>query len=590
MQASSYNAGVTAPATLTPEALQNRANALGLSFPNDLPVSARWQEIAQALLAHQVLILCGETGSGKTTQLPKIALACGYGSKGKSIGHTQPRRLAAVSVARRIAQEIKSECGRMPGARVGYKIRFNDQSRPGVPIKLLTDGMLLAETQADPRLEAYDLIIIDEAHERSLNIDFLLGYMHNLLTQRPKLKLIITSATLDAEKFSKHFFNAPILEVSGRLYPVEMRYQPPERDDDDLIDRVVTGIAAALAEPMGTGPADVLVFLPGEREIRATSEALADRLRPVAGHGRRQSVEVLPLFSRLTQADQDRIFRPAEGRRVVLSTNLAETSITVPGIRYVVDAGLARVKRYRYKGKVEQLQIEPVSQAQAQQRAGRAGRLSEGVCIRLYSEEDFLSRPVHADPEIHRSSLASVILQMKALHLPAIEVFPFVDPPSKKAIADGMALLNELGALDSTGALTEIGRDIAALPLDPKLARMLVAARQRGCLKEMAVLVAALSVQDPRDRPLAEQQAADTAHKKFADEKSEFISWLRLWDWIEAAFAEKLSRRKLDQALRAQFLSPLRVREWRELHQQVVSWITEKNWRCNERPADYASL
>ncbi|MFZ9813450.1 MAG: DEAD/DEAH box helicase, partial [Burkholderiaceae bacterium] len=343
MQASSYNAGVTAPATLTPEALQNRANALGLSFPNDLPVSARWQEIAQALLAHQVLILCGETGSGKTTQLPKIALACGYGSKGKSIGHTQPRRLAAVSVARRIAQEIKSECGRMPGARVGYKIRFNDQSRPGVPIKLLTDGMLLAETQADPRLEAYDLIIIDEAHERSLNIDFLLGYMHNLLTQRPKLKLIITSATLDAEKFSKHFFNAPILEVSGRLYPVEMRYQPPERDDDDLIDRVVTGIAAALAEPMGTGPADVLVFLPGEREIRATSEALADRLRPVAGHGRRQSVEVLPLFSRLTQADQDRIFRPAEGRRVVLSTNLAETSITVPGIRYVVDAGLARV-------------------------------------------------------------------------------------------------------------------------------------------------------------------------------------------------------------------------------------------------------
>jgi len=590
MQASSYNAGVTAPATLTPEALQNRATALGLDFPDDLPVSARWQEIAQALLAHQVLILCGETGSGKTTQLPKIALACGFGAKGKSIGHTQPRRLAAVSVARRIAQEIQSDCGRMPGARVGYKIRFNDQARPGVPIKLLTDGMLLAETQTDPRLEAYDLIIIDEAHERSLNIDFLLGYLHNLLSQRPRLKLIITSATLDAEKFSRHFFNAPILEVSGRLYPVAIRYQPPEKDDDDLIDRVVTGITAALAEPVGMGPADVLVFLPGEREIRATADALADRLRPVSGHGRRQSVEALPLFSRLTQADQDRIFRPAEGRRVVLSTNLAETSITVPGIRYVVDAGLARVKRYRYKGKVEQLQIEPVSQAQAQQRAGRAGRLSEGICIRLYSEEDFHSRPVHADPEIHRSSLASVILQMKALRLPAIEVFPFVDPPSKKAIADGMALLNELGAIDSAGGLTEIGRDIAALPLDPKLARMLVAARQSGCLKEMAVLVAALSVQDPRDRPLAEQQAADAAHKKFADEKSEFLSWLRLWDWIEAAFAEKLSRRKLDQALRVQFLSPLRVREWRELHQQVVSWITEKNWRFNERPTDYASL
>lgn len=554
-------------------------------FDESLPVSAHWVEIAQALVQHRVLIVCGETGSGKTTQLPKIALAAGRAAKGRSIAHTQPRRIAATSVARRIAQELNTACGPEPEAQVGFKIRFSDQSRRGQPIVLMTDGLLLAESQADPQLRRYDTIIIDEAHERSLNIDFLLGYLKQLLDTRPDLKVVITSATLDAEKFARHFGTAsqpaPIFEVSGRLYPVEMRWRPATDDGQDLVDRVVSATEEGLALAKGGDCSDVLVFLPGEREIRAVADALTPRLK---------NTDILPLFARLAQGDQNRIFRSTGRQRVVLATNIAETSLTVPGIRVVVDTGLARVKRYRIKGKVEQLQIEPVSQAQANQRAGRAGRLAPGVCIRLFSEEDFRARPEHPDPEIHRSSLASVILRMKALGLSEVEQFPFVDPPSRRAIADGLALLRELQALDAQSALTAIGQDLADLPLDPRLARMLVASKSMGCLREMVVLVSALSCQDPRERPQDQQQAADAAHKRFADERSEFKSWVRLWDWTLQAFEEKASNRKLDQVLRAQFLSPLRVREWRDLHRQVQDWVLSRGWRENQQPADDARL
>jgi len=554
---------------------------MGIGFDESLPVSGHWVEIAQALIEHPVLIVCGETGSGKTTQLPKIALAAGRAARGRSIAHTQPRRIAATSVARRIAQELKSECGPQPGAAVGYKIRFSDQSRRGQPIVLMTDGLLLAESQADPLLRRYDTIIIDEAHERSLNIDFLLGYLKQLLSRRPELRVVITSATLDAQKFSQHFsvggHAAPIFEVSGRLYPVETRWRPAASDRDDLVERVVSAVEEGLSLARGGDCADLLVFLPGEREIRAVADALVPVLR---------QVDVLPLFARLAQGDQNRIFRPTGRQRVVLSTNMAETSLTVPGIKVVIDTGLARVKRYRIKGKVEQLQIEPISQAQANQRAGRAGRLAPGICIRLFSQDDFLARPEHPDPEIHRSSLASVILRMKALGLSEIEQFPFVDPPSRRAIADGLSLLRELEALDDQLALTEIGKDLAELPLDPRLARMLVAAKGGGCLREMIILVSALSCQDPRERPQDQQQAADAAHKRFAHERSEFKSWVQLWDWIQVAFEEKASNRKLDQTLRSQFLSPLRVREWRDLHRQVHDWVLAQGWRENEQPAD----
>ena len=572
-------------AHLSPEDLRRAAADRGIVFDQNLPVSAHWVEIAQALAQHRVLIVCGETGSGKTTQLPKIALAAGRAAKGKSIAHTQPRRIAATSVARRIAQELKTSCGPQADADVGYRIRFSDQSRRGQPIVLMTDGLLLAESQADPLLRRYDTIIIDEAHERSLNIDFLLGYLRQLLQRRPELRVVITSATLDADKFSKHFSignqPAPIFEVSGRLYPVETLWRPASDDRQDLIERVVAGVEEGLRLARGGDCSDLLVFLPGEREIRAVADALVPVVR---------NVDILPLFARLAQGDQNRIFKPTGRQRVVLSTNIAETSLTVPGIRVVIDTGLARVKRYRIKGKVEQLQIEPISQAQANQRAGRAGRLAPGICIRLFSEDDFKARPEHPDPEIHRSSLASVILRMKALGLSDIEQFPFVDPPSRRAIADGLSLLRELQAIDDQGALTDIGRDLAELPLDPRLARMLVAAKSMACLKEMMVLVSALSCQDPRERPLDQQQAADAAHKRFADERSEFRSWIRLWDWIQEAFEVKLSNRKLDQSLRSDFLSPLRVREWRDLHRQVHDWVLARGWRENEQPADELRL
>jgi len=581
-------------------------------FAEELPVNARRDEIAALVHKHQVVIVCGETGSGKTTQLPKICLALGRGIGGL-IGHTQPRRLAARSVAARLAQELNTSVGQ----GVGVKIRFHDRTSPASWVKLMTDGILLAETQTDPYLNAYDTIIIDEAHERSLNIDFLLGYLRQLLPKRPDLKVIITSATIDAERFANHFAQAgkpaPVIEVSGRLYPVEVRYRPvaPEpaaatrpgdarggardgaRDgarpggresresresERDLYDAIVDGVD----EVARLGPGDVLVFLPGEREIREAAEALRKHHPP--------ATEILPLFSRLSAADQDRIFKPHGARRIVLATNVAETSLTVPGIRYVVDTGLARVKRYSYRNKVEQLQIERVAQAAARQRAGRCGRVAAGVCIRLYDEADFNARAPFTDPEILRASLAGVILRMKALKLGAVEDFPFIEPPPPKAIADGYALLQELGALDEDNALTPVGHGLAKLPLDPRIARMIVAARDYGCLREGLIIAAALSVQDPRERPLEKQQAADEKHKRFADEKSEFLSWLKLWDWFAHEVEHKKSNRKLDDACRDNFLSPLRLREWRDTHSQLHAMVTEQGWKENQLPATYEAL
>jgi len=572
-----------------------------ITFPEDLPVSGRRAEIAEALTRHQVVIVSGETGSGKTTQLPKICLELGRGQKGL-IGHTQPRRIAASSTAKRIAVELGSPLGE----HVGYKVRFNDTLSKGASVKLMTDGILLAETQTDPLLKAYDTIIIDEAHERSLNIDFLLGYLKQILPRRPDLKVIITSATIDAERFARHFTQegkppVPVIEVSGRLYAVEVRYRPVERDQvvapgaqqgadakgartaaardkRDLMEAIVDGVD----EVCRIGSGDVLVFLPGEREIRDAAEALRKHHPP--------HVEILPLFARLSVEEQDRVFRTTNARRIVLATNVAETSLTVPGIRYVVDAGLARVKRYSYRNKVEQLQIEPVAQSAANQRAGRCGRVADGVCIRLYDEQDFLQRPKFTDPEILRSSLASVILRMKSLHLTDVESFPFIEPPLGRAIADGYQLLQELGAVDDDNALTPLGRKLAKLPLDPRVGRMILAAQEYHCLTEVLIVASALSVQDPRDRPVEHQQAADEAHKKFADEKSEFLSYLKIWKWFENAIEHKKSNRQLMDSCRATFLNQLRLREWRDVHSQLLTIVKEQGWRTNELPATYDQL
>ncbi|MDB5768604.1 MAG: hrpA, partial [Collimonas fungivorans] len=572
-------------------------------FPEELPVSGKRGEISAAIAANQVVIVCGETGSGKTTQLPKICLELGRGQAGL-IGHTQPRRIAASSTAKRIAQELNSPLGE----HVGYKVRFNDTLTKGAWIKLMTDGILLAETQTDPLLRQYDTIIIDEAHERSLNIDFLLGYLKQLLPKRPDLKIIITSATIDADRFARHFGTAdkpaPVIEVSGRLYAVEVRYRPVDnadrsglnpaaaaakpnapqnaaqrdREQRDLMDAVVD----AVDELARIGSGDVLVFLPGEREIRDTAEALRKH-HPA-------HVEILPLFARLSAQEQERVFKPSNARRIVLATNVAETSLTVPGIRYVVDAGLARVKRYSYRNKVEQLQIEPIAQSAANQRAGRCGRVAAGVCIRLYEEQDYLQRPKFTEPEIMRSSLASVILRMKSLHLTDVETFPFIEPPPGRAIADGYQLLQELGAVDDNNQLTKTGRQLAKLPLDPRVGRMILAALDNVCLSEMLVIAAALSVQDPRDRPLEAQGAADQAHKKFADEKSEFLSYLKIWKWFEDAIEHKKTNRQLMDNCRANFLSQLRLREWRDVHSQLLTIVREQGWRLNEAPATYEQL
>jgi len=577
-----------------------------VTFPEALPVSGRREEIARAIASNQVVIVSGETGSGKTTQLPKICLALGRGRGAGGtglIGHTQPRRIAASATARRIADELGTPFGEV----VGYKVRFTDNLAPGASVKLMTDGILLAETQTDPLLNAYDTLIIDEAHERSLNIDFLLGYLKEILPKRPDLKLIVTSATIDADRFARHFGSddepAPVIEVSGRLYPVEVRYRPvmedspavkaaqgttgrergerpkSQRDTDrDLMEAIVDAVDELCRE----GSGDVLVFLPGEREIRDAAEALRKHHPP--------HTEILPLFARLSAQEQERVFRPSNARRIVLATNVAETSLTVPGIRYVVDTGLARVKRYSYRNKVEQLQIEPISQAAANQRAGRCGRLADGICIRLYEEADFVARPRFSDPEILRSSLAAVILRMKSLHLTGIETFPFIEPPPGRAIADGYQLLNELGAVDDDNALTPLGRELARLPLDPRVGRMILGARDEQALREVLIIASALSVQDPRDRPIDAQEQADQAHRRFADERSEFLQWLKIWAWFEDAVAHRKSNRQLVDACRANFLSHLRLREWRDVHSQLLTVVREHGWRINDADATYEQI
>ena len=565
-----------------------------IEFPESLPVSARRDEIARAFAAHQVLIVCGETGSGKTTQLPKIALQLGrgVGAGGRGlIGHTQPRRIAASSVAKRIAQELNTPLGEV----VGYKVRFQDRLQPGASVKLMTDGILLAETQSDPLLHAYDTLIVDEAHERSLNIDFLLGHLKQILPRRPELKLIVTSATIDAERFAGHFAGAqgpaPVIQVSGRLYPVQIRWRPFEDSRQYGLDEA---IADAIDELWRDGgPGDVLVFLPGEREIRDAADHLRQHF--ARQHRGGPLPEVLPLFARLSQAEQDRVFEAGNGRRIVLATNVAETSLTVPGIRYVVDSGLARVKRYSYRSKVEQLQIEPIAQAAADQRAGRCGRVADGICIRLYDEAGFAARPRFTDPEILRSSLAGVILRMKSLKLGAVEDFPFLEAPPRKAIADGYALLAELHAVDDANELTAIGHTLARLPLDPRVGRMILEARDRQALTEVLVIAAALSGQDVRDRPLDQQQAADEKHRRFDDERSEFIGTCKLWQWIEEGrgmqhAVHKLSNRQQEQRLREHFINPRRVREWRDIHSQLHTVVAEHGWRLNGTPATYEQI
>jgi ATP-dependent helicase HrpA len=613
---------------------------LKITFPESLPVSARRDEIMAALQQHQVIIVCGETGSGKTTQLPKIALALGRGKlnappgqKGQLIGHTQPRRIAASSVAKRIAEELNTPLGDV----VGYKVRFQDRLSRDASVKLMTDGILLAETQTDPLLKAYDTLIIDEAHERSLNIDFLLGYIRQILPRRPDLKVVVTSATIDADRFAKHFTSAkgpaPVIMVSGRTFPVEQRWRPFEESRDyGLNDAIADGVDELW---QGRSGGDILVFLPGEREIREAADHLRKHL---AHHPATRSAEVLPLFARLSQAEQDRIFDGHTGRRIILATNVAETSLTVPGIRYVIDTGTARVKRYSLRSKVEQLLVEPISQAAANQRAGRCGRVTNGICIRLYDEADFGSRPRFTDPEILRSSLAGVILRMKSLHLGVVEDFPFIDAPSGRAIADGYQLLNELGAVDEKNDLTATGRELVKLPLDPRVGRMILEARARGALNEVLIIASALSLQDVRDRPLEAQQQADQQHAKFDDDKSEFSGYLTLWNWLQQARGgtqptlpsarvqqmqarrkgpsqavlpvaqrlaapapasapavavaptHKLSNRQYEQLLRQNFINVRRVREWRDVHSQLLTVVAEHGWTLNPQPASYEQL
>ena len=541
------------------------------TYPQDLPVVQRRDQIARAIAEHQTIVLAGETGSGKTTQLPKICLELGRGIVGM-IGHTQPRRIAARSVAMRIAQELASPLGHT----VGYKVRFSDKLSENTYIKLMTDGILLAETQGDRYLEAYDTIIIDEAHERSLNIDFLLGYLKQLLPKRPDLKLIITSATIDPQRFSRHFNDAPVIEVSGRTYPVEVRYRPLEAEEPDEEDvEMIDAILAAVDELAREGPGDVLVFLSGEREIRETAEALRKHHPP--------ETEILPLYARLSAEEQMRVFVPHNRRRIVLATNVAETSLTVPGIKYVIDPGLARISRYAPRTKVQRLPIEPISRASASQRAGRCGRVSEGICIRLYSEEDFNKRDEFTDPEILRTNLASVILQMKSLRLGEVASFPFVEPPEPRMIRDGYATLHELGAVDAHNELTPIGRELARLPVDPRIGRMILAARDEDCMDEVLIIAAALSVQDPRERPLEKQEAADAAHAKFRDENSDFLSYINLWTFYHER-AKHLSQSKLRKLCRENFLSYTRMREWHDSHAQLRELAGEMGLVKKQRP------
>jgi ATP-dependent helicase HrpA len=548
-----------------------------IEYPAELPVAHKKEEIARAIAEHQVVVVCGETGSGKTTQLPKICLELGRGLAG-FIGHTQPRRIAARSVAARIAEELGGEVGQA----VGYKVRFSDHVSPEGYIKLMTDGILLAETQQDRFLDHYDTLIIDEAHERSLNIDFLLGYLKQLLPKRPGLKLIITSATIDPERFSRHFAAAPIIEVSGRSYPVELRYRPLIADDEDERDRdLQEAILEAVHELAGEGPGDILIFLPGERQIRETAEVLRKH-HP-------KGAEILPLYGRLSAAEQNRVFQPHGGRRIVLATNVAETSLTVPGIKYVIDTGSARISRYSWRSKVQRLPIEPISQASANQRAGRCGRTSEGICIRLYSQEDYEGRPRFTDPEVLRTNLAAVILQMKQLRLGEVGQFPFIDAPDPRLVKDGYKLLHELGAVDERNRITSSGRQLARLPIDPRLGRMLLAATRENALREVLVIVAALAVQDPRERPHDHRQAADERHARFNDERSDFLSLLNLWEHYHEQ-ARHLSRNKLRRLCRDEFLSYVRMREWHDIHQQLRGQLHDMGLRENQQSAEYAEI
>lgn len=548
------------------------------TFENDLPVIDRREEIAKAINDNQVIILSGETGSGKTTQLPKICLELGRGVAGL-IGHTQPRRIAARTVATRIAEELKSELGDV----VGYKVRFHDQVKADKSyIKLMTDGILLAETQNDRFLNQYDTIIIDEAHERSLNIDFLLGYLKQLLPKRPDLKVIITSATIDTERFSKHFNNAPVIEVSGRTFPVEIRYRPPAGDDDEQRDYdMIRGIVEAVDELCKEGQGDVLVFLSGERDIRDVSEALRKHHPP--------RTEILPLLARQSAVEQNRVFKTGVHRRIVLATNVAETSLTVPGIKYVVDPGFARISRYSVRNKVQRLPIEKVSQSSANQRSGRCGRVSAGIAIRLYDEDDFKNRSAFTDPEVLRTNLASVILQMSSLKLGDPAKFPFINPPPTKMINDGFRLLEELGAVNKQRTLTESGRQLAKLPIDPRIARMVLSAQQRNCLTEVLVIASALSIQDPRERPMDKQQAADEAHSKYKDERSDFIGFIKLWELYHDK-KKHLTQNKLRKYCKEHFLSFIRLREWHDIHQQLHVQVTQMGLKPNQVPAEYHEI
>ncbi len=568
--------------------VQNRrAQVPRITYPDALPVSHKKDDLLEVIRDNQVVIVAGETGSGKTTQIPKMCLELGRGVQGL-IGHTQPRRLAARTVAERVAEELDTGLG----TAIGYQVRFTDRSGDDTLVKLMTDGILLAEIQRDRLLRRYDTIIIDEAHERSLNIDFLLGYLKQLLPRRPDLKVIITSATIDPDRFSRHFGDAPVVEVSGRTYPVEVRYRPLLDDDGEADSRderdQTQGIIDAVHELAAEGPGDVLVFLSGEREIRDTADALNQlELR---------NTEVLPLYARLSSAEQNRVFQRHTGRRIVLATNVAETSLTVPGIKYVIDPGTARISRYSARTKVQRLPIETISQASANQRKGRCGRTSDGICIRLYSEDDFLARSEFTDPEILRTNLASVILQMTSLGLGDIASFPFVEPPDKRQITDGVNLLHELGAIEQdtkpakTGKgadrrLTGIGRKLSQLPIDPRLARMVLEAERNGCVRETMVITAALSIQDPRERPADKQQAADEKHGRFVDKESDFLAYLNLWNYAREQQRE-LSSNQFRKLCRAEYLNYLRVREWQDLYAQLRQMVKQLGVSINDDPAD----
>ncbi|WP_328770485.1 ATP-dependent RNA helicase HrpA [Streptomyces sp. NBC_00286] len=562
---------------------ERQARVPAVSYPEQLPVSQKKDEIAAAIRDHQVVIVAGETGSGKTTQIPKICVELGRGVRGM-IGHTQPRRIAARTVAERVAEELDTPLGEA----VGWKVRFTDQVNPDATfIKLMTDGILLAEIQTDRELRAYDTIIIDEAHERSLNIDFLLGYLAQLLPKRPDLKVVITSATIDPERFSRHFGDAPIVEVSGRTYPVEVRYRPLLEEDSEDVDRdQITAICDAVEELQGEGKGDILVFLSGEREIRDTADALTKK--------NYRFTEVLPLYARLSHAEQHRVFQPHTGRRIVLATNVAETSLTVPGIKYVIDPGTARISRYSHRTKVQRLPIEAISQASANQRKGRCGRTSDGICIRLYSEEDFNARPEFTDAEILRTNLASVILQMTAAGLGDIEKFPFIDPPDHRNIRDGVQLLQELGALDPKQKdvrqrLTETGRKLAQLPVDPRLARMVLEADKNGCVREVMVIAAALSIQDPRERPADKQTQADQQHARFKDETSDFLAFLNLWRYIREQQKERGSS-SFRRMCKQEYLNFLRIREWQDIYSQLRTVAKQMGIHLNEEDAGDQSV